>query len=140
MQYVENLTDNSLEQLLQHYGMRLKLVANGQSIPGSHWGDSEAGLISSVLYVRPDTPIHSALHETCHYICMDDLRRENLHTDAGGDYDEENAVCYLQILLAEGNVHAVDLGRVIEALHVVIKPEDRGTTRQFVAADALEHG
>jgi hypothetical protein len=27
-------------------------------------------------------------------------RRANLHTDAGGDYDEENAVCYLQILLA----------------------------------------
>ena len=32
---------------------------------------------------------------------MDQQRRENLHTDAGGDYDEENAVCYLQILLAE---------------------------------------
>jgi hypothetical protein len=27
-------------------------------------------------------------------------RRAVLHTDAGGDYDEENAVCYLQILLA----------------------------------------
>ena len=23
-----------------------------------------------------------------------------MHTDAGGDYDEENAVCYLQIILA----------------------------------------
>ena len=101
MQYVENLTDSSLEQLLQRYGMRLQLVENGQSIPGSHWGDSEAGLIGSELYVRPDTPIHSALHETCHYICMDDQRRENLHTDAGGDYDEENGVCYLQILLAD---------------------------------------
>ena len=28
-------------------------------------------------------------------------RRVDLHTDAGGDYDEENAVCYLQILLAD---------------------------------------
>jgi len=28
-------------------------------------------------------------------------RRQGLHTNAGGDYAEENAVCYLQILLAE---------------------------------------
>ena len=32
---------------------------------------------------------------------MDPARRAALHTDAGGDYDEENAVCYLQILLAD---------------------------------------
>lgn len=47
-----------------------------------------------------DTPVHSALHEACHYICLDSERRSSLNTDAGGDYDEENAVCYLQILLA----------------------------------------
>jgi len=45
--------------------------------------------------------VHSALHEACHYVCMDDRRRLGLHTDAGGSYDEENAVCYLQILLAD---------------------------------------
>jgi len=32
---------------------------------------------------------------------MDLERRENLDTNAEGDYDEENAVCYLQIILAE---------------------------------------
>jgi predicted AlkP superfamily pyrophosphatase or phosphodiesterase len=32
---------------------------------------------------------------------MDTNRRDNLDTDAAGDYDEENAVCYLQILLAD---------------------------------------
>ena len=32
---------------------------------------------------------------------MDEKRREGLDTNAGGDYDEENAVCYLQILLAD---------------------------------------
>jgi hypothetical protein len=32
---------------------------------------------------------------------MDPARRGTLDTDAGGDYDEENAVCYLQILLAD---------------------------------------
>ena len=31
---------------------------------------------------------------------MDDARRTQLERDAGGDYDEENAVCYLQIVLA----------------------------------------
>jgi len=31
---------------------------------------------------------------------LDPVRRNDLDTDAGGDYDEENAVCYLQILLA----------------------------------------
>jgi hypothetical protein len=51
--------------------------------------------------VREDTPLHSILHEACHYICMDRQRREALDTNAGGDYDEENAVCYLQLLLAD---------------------------------------
>ncbi|VAX01311.1 hypothetical protein MNBD_GAMMA22-3123 [hydrothermal vent metagenome] len=32
---------------------------------------------------------------------MDEERRDKLDTDAGGDYDEENAVCYLQILLSD---------------------------------------
>ena len=94
-----NLTP--LQSLLQRYGMQLSLVDDGQTIPGSFWQDSEAGLIGNTLYVRADTPVHSALHETCHYICMDDTRRAQLHTDAGGDYEEENAVCYLQILLSE---------------------------------------
>jgi len=101
MQYCGNIPDDSLEKLLTKYQMTLVHIAQQQAIPGSHWGDSEAGLIDHSLYVRDDTPVHSALHETCHYICMDHQRRQNLHTDAGGDYDEENAVCYLQILLAE---------------------------------------
>ena len=71
------------------------------NIPGSYWGDPEAGIIGSQLYVRSDTPVHSALHEACHYICMDTERRQNLHTNAGGGFDEENGVCYLQICLAE---------------------------------------
>ena len=71
-----------------------------EAIPGSFWGDSEAGLIDNRVYARLDTPLHSILHESCHYICMDAERRGSLHTDAAGDYDEENAVCYLQILLA----------------------------------------
>jgi hypothetical protein len=50
--------------------------------------------------VRNDTPLHSALHEAAHVVCMDTDRRARLHTDAGGEYAEEDAVCYLQIVLA----------------------------------------
>ena len=90
-----------LPELLAPYGLKVAWVPAGQPIPGSFWGDSEAGLIGDTLYIRDDTPLHSALHEACHYICMDPRRREQLDTDAGGDYDEENGVCYLQIQLAD---------------------------------------
>ena len=89
-----------LEALLERYGLSLTVVAPGESIEGSHWGDPEAGLIANQVFARSDTPVHSILHESCHYICMDTARRHALHTDAGGDYDEENAVCYLSILIA----------------------------------------
>ena len=91
-----------LADLLARYGLQVQWVEPASPIPGSFWGDSEAGLIGDRLYLRPDTPLHSALHEACHYICLDPQRRAGLDTDAGGDYDEENAVCYLQILLADG--------------------------------------
>jgi len=87
--------------LLSHYGLNLTEVPEGDAIPGSFWKDSEAGLVGIMVYARADTPIHSVLHEACHCICMDSTRRRALHTNAGGDYDEENAVCYLQILLAD---------------------------------------
>ena len=87
--------------LLQRYGLRLIEVDDEAAVPGSFWGDSEAGLIGATVQVRGDTPLHSILHEACHYICMDPQRRTGLDTNAGGDYDEENAVCYLQILLAD---------------------------------------
>jgi hypothetical protein len=97
---VADLPIQALEVLLAPYSIQIKNVANNETIPGSFWGDSEAGLIKNRLYLRPETPVHSALHEACHYICLDSDRRNALDTDAGGDYDEENAVCYLQILLA----------------------------------------
>lgn len=95
------LEPNALQDLLMPYAMLVEHVASHEAIPGSFWGEEEAGLIGNKLLVRADTPVHSALHEACHYICMDQLRREGLHTDAGGGYDEENGVCYLQILLAD---------------------------------------
>lgn len=90
-----------LVALLERYGLRLEWLPAGHEIPGSYWGDCEAGLIGDSLFIRDDTPVHSALHEACHAICMDRERRARLHTDAGGEGIEENSVCYLQILLAD---------------------------------------
>ena len=90
-----------LQSLLGRYGMEIKTVDDNEAIPGSFWQPPEAGLIGNTLYIRNDTPAHSALHEACHYICMDRTRRQKLDTDAGGGYEEEDAVCYLQILLSD---------------------------------------
>lgn len=98
---VEKLGYARLQALLGVYGLRIEMVAEGADIPGSYWGETEAGLIGDVLYLRSDTPVHSALHEACHYICMDPQRRDEVHTNAGGDDLEETGVCYLQGVLAE---------------------------------------
>ncbi len=95
------LPEGALPQLLAPFGLHCAAVAAAAPIPGSYWGDREAGLIGKTLYLRTDTPVHSALHEAGHFICMDAERRSTLHTDAGGTDTEENAVCYLQILLAD---------------------------------------
>jgi len=90
-----------LSLLLDRFGLELALVAPETIIPGSFWGEREAGLIGSRIYARLDTPLHSVLHEGAHFICMTPERRAGLHTDAGGGDAEESAVCYLQILLAQ---------------------------------------
>jgi hypothetical protein len=91
----------ALALLLSRYGLALTLIAPEEVIPGSYWGDSEAGLKGDRLYARMDTPVHSVLHEASHYICMSPERRSGLDRDAGGDDAEESAVCYLHVLLAD---------------------------------------
>jgi hypothetical protein len=87
--------------LLDRYGLELRLVPDGETPPGSYWGDSEAGLRGQQLFARLDTPVHSILHEASHFVCAMPERRVGIDTDAGGDFDEESGVCYLQILLAD---------------------------------------
>ncbi|HMN46693.1 MAG TPA: hypothetical protein PKE27_19105 [Povalibacter sp.] len=101
MIFFHDLDPDEIAGILRRYGLNLVQVAPGETIAGSYWGESEAGLIVDRLYVRPDTPLHSLLHEASHFICMDEARRAGLDRDAGGDYAEENAVCYLQIVLAD---------------------------------------
>ena len=95
----------ALALLLARYGLTLSLVAPDEAIPGSYWGDSEAGLAGDSLYARLDTPLHSVLHEAGHYVCMTPERRAGLDRDAAGDDLEESAVCYLQVLFADELPH-----------------------------------
>lgn len=95
------LAPTSIDELLRRYRLTAERVAVDSPIPGSYWGGSEAGLFRNRLYWRDDTPVHSLLHELAHYVCMDGERRSDLDTNAGGDDEEECAVCYLEILLAD---------------------------------------
>jgi len=98
---VADLPVASLQALLARYELGLVVQPDGEAITGSFWGDEEAGIVGYNVYVRSDTPIHSLLHESCHTICMSADRREQLDRDAGGDDLEEEAVCYLQVVLAD---------------------------------------
>ena len=108
VQLLADIDCQALADLLRAYGLEMDMLPAEADIPGSYWGAPEAGLIGNRLYVRPDTPVHSALHEGGHWICMDNERRHSVHTDAKGSVMEECAVNYLQILLAEA---LPDVGR-----------------------------
>jgi hypothetical protein len=96
-----DLEPSDAEALVRAYRARLVVLAAGAAIPGSYWGAPEAGLVGDNVYARHDTPVHSLLHELSHYVCMDAERRVALATDAFGSDDEECAVCYLQLVLAD---------------------------------------
>ena len=91
----------SMSALARRFGLTLRELASGETVPGSYWGESEAGLQGTTIFVRADTPLHSFLHELSHFVCMSTDRRAGLDRDAGGDDAEECAVCYLQVLLAD---------------------------------------
>jgi len=126
-----------LERLLAPYGLRIEYVAPGGPIPGSYWGAPEAGLRGSVLFVRDDTPLHSALHEGAHYICMSAQRRAGLDRDAGGEDIEENAVCYLQLLLAD-QIASVGRERLCADMDAWGYSFRLGSTRRWFEEDASD--
>ncbi|MBT8095508.1 MAG: hypothetical protein HKN35_08995 [Woeseia sp.] len=98
---VAHLPAEELQALAAAYHLEIVFVDDHQPIPGSFWGEPEAGIIGSTIYVRGDTPLHSLLHELSHVVCMDTQRRATLHKNAGADDAEESAVCYLQVVLAD---------------------------------------
>ena len=101
MLLLQHIDRFAVHGLLDRYGLQLQLVAPQEIIPGSYWGEREAGLIGDRLYARLDTPVHSVLHESAHFVCMSPERRSQLHTDAQGEVQEETAVCYLQVLMGD---------------------------------------
>jgi hypothetical protein len=125
----------AVAMLLSRYGLQLTLVAPEEVIPGSYWGESEAGLKGDRLYARLDTPVHSVLHEASHYICMTPERRSGLDRDAGGDDPEESGVCYLQVLLAD-ELPGVGRERLFSDMDEWGYSFRLGNTRAWFEADA----
>jgi hypothetical protein len=125
----------SLALVLSRYGLTLSLIAPEEIIPGSYWGESEAGLQGDRLYARLDTPVHSVLHEASHYICMTPERRSGLDRDAGGDDPEECGVCYLQVLLAE-ELPGVGSQRLMSDMDAWGYSFRLGSTRAWFDSDA----
>lgn len=127
----------ALSALAAAYSARVVETPAGVPIPGSFWGEPEAGLVAGTVHVRADTPVHSFLHEFSHFICMDEARRSGLDTDAGGDDLEEAAVCYLQILLAE-EIPGVGRERLMRDMDAWGYSFRLGSTRAWFEGDAAD--
>ena len=101
MLLLRDIAIDEVRALLSRHGLVLELVPDGAAIPGSYWGAPEAGVIGPAVHARSDTPVHSLLHEACHLIVAGPARRAAIHTDASESTQEEDATCYLQIVLAD---------------------------------------
>lgn len=121
--------------LLAAHDLRLHRVAAAAPIPGSYWGEPEAGIIGSDVYVRDDTPVHSMLHEACHLIVLPPERRALVHTDATDSVPEEDATCYLQIVLA-GQLPGVGSDRLMLDMDAWGYTYRLGSTRAWFEQDA----
>ena len=123
--------------LLARHGLALRRVPAGEPIPGSFWGDEEAGIIGTTVYARDDTPVHSLLHEACHLLVLPAERRSQVHTDATDSVEEEDATCYLQILLAEA-LPGVGRARLMTDMDAWGYSFRLGSTRAWFEQDAAE--
>ncbi|CAN4279941.1 hypothetical protein LJR125_002838 [Pseudoxanthomonas sp. LjRoot125] len=121
--------------LLAGYGLTLHRVEDGSPIPGSFWGEPEAGVIAHNVYVRNDTPVHSMLHEACHLIVLPPERRAQVHTDATDSVIEEDATCCLQIILADA-LPGVGRARLMADMDAWGYTYRLGSTRAWFEQDA----
>jgi hypothetical protein len=121
--------------LLARFGLRLARVADGEPIPGSYWGECEAGLIGETVHARADTPVHSLLHEAAHLIVLPPERRAAVHTDATDSVEEEDAVLVLQALLAD-EIPAVGRIRILQDMDAWGYTFRLGSARAYVEHDA----
>jgi hypothetical protein len=121
--------------LLARHGLDLVPVADGAPIPGSYWGEPEAGIIGNTVHARADTPVHSMLHEACHLIVLPPERRAAVHTDATDSVAEEDATCYLQIVLADA-LPGVGSARLMADMDAWGYTYRLGSTRAWFEQDA----
>ena len=138
MHQVLTLADISFEDaatLLARFGLQLVRVEDGEPIPGSYWGECEAGIIGSTVHARDDTPVHSLLHEAGHLIVLPPDRRAGVHTDATDSVAEEDAVCVLQGLLGDA-LPGVGCARVYADMDAWGYTFRLGSARAYVEQDA----
>ena len=126
---------NAAAALLARHGLALERIADGAPIPGSYWGEPEAGVIGVRVYARVDTPVHSLLHEASHLIVLPPERRAAIHTDASDSQAEEDATCYLQILLAD-ELPGVGRERLMDDMDAWGYTFRLGSTRAWFEHDA----
>src|SRR3546814_11455545 len=89
--------------LLARYDLHLEHVPDDAPIPGSYWGESEAGLIGTTVHAPSDTPVHSLLHKACHLIVLSPDRRAAVHTDTPASAEEEDAVALRHAMPGEAH-------------------------------------
>ncbi len=121
--------------LLTRYDLQLEIIADGDNIPGSFWGEREAGLIGGTVYARLDTPVHSLLHEACHLIVQSPEKRALVHTNATESIEEEDAVCVLQVLLGE-TLPGVGRARILDDMDAWGYSFRLGSAKAYFEEDA----
>ncbi len=132
---LRDIAFDDVAALLARYGLRLVRIGDGQPIPGSYWGEPEAGLVGSVVHARGDTPVHSLLHEAAHLVVLPPERRAAVHTDATDSVEEEDAVCVLQSLLGDA-LPGVGSARVLADMDAWGYTFRLGSARAYVERDA----
>ena len=132
---LDDIAFDDVASLLGRYGLQLQRVAPGAPIPGSYWGECEAGLIGSCVHARGDTPVHSLLHEAAHLIVLPAERRAAVHTDATDSVEEEDAVCVLQALLGDA-LPGVGRDRVLADMDAWGYTFRLGSARAYLERDA----
>ena len=123
--------------LLGAYGLQLVHVDDGATIPGSYWGEPEAGLVGATVFARGDTPMHSLLHEAAHQIVLPPEKRAHVHTDATDSIAEEDAVCVLLSLLGDA-IPGVGAARVFADMDEWGYTFRLGSAREYVERDASD--
>jgi len=124
-----------LHTVLARHALQLEYVQGGAPIPGSFWGEPEAGVIGGTVHARGDTPVHSLLHEACHLAVLSAERRAQVHTDASDSQHEEDAACYLQIVLAD-RLPGVGRARIIQDMDAWGYSFRLGSARAWFEHDA----